>query len=561
MKRYIFCHNKFWFWGTVFFQTLQTAMVVGISLILNWVLDSIVAQDPERLTRVAVLCAVYALAIGAVVWAAAYFNAVFLKNAVGNLRQDLAAGLLKSDIPEFQKQNTASYLSLLNNDVTTVRTKYFSNLLAVIQGAVQVALAAVVLFSINWTVALVGILFSALPILIPQMFGKKLISLQEKLSGALARYNEKVKDIFTGFEVVKSYGIEKFVLSSYEKANREAASRQCDQENTTGFLGGLTNWVAVTVQFFIFVFAGFLSLAGVLTVGNIVAITQLVGRIVEPAFNLTEKFGDLKTVKDLNRKMIEIVDRPDSYAEGEEIGGFEKGIEVRGLSFAYGDRNVLHDVNLTFQKGKKYAVVGRSGSGKSTLLKLLLRYYGGYEGEIRIDGREIREISCVSLNRLCAVIHQNVFLFDDTLKNNIALYSGSDGQKITESVEKAGLAEMLPKLSKGLETPVGENGGQFSGGEKQRVAIARAFLKGAGVLLLDEATANLDNETADEIEKTLLSMEGITCIVVTHRYSADILRGYDEIIALRDGSVEETGTFDELMDRRGYFYSLYNVVR
>ena len=561
MKKYIFYHNRFWFWGTVLFQTLQTAMIVGISLILNRVLDSIVAKDPVRLTRVAVLCAVYALAVGAVVWAAAFFNAVFLRNAVGNLRRDLAAGLLRSDIPEFQKQNTASYLSLLNNDVATVRAKYFANLLAIIQGIVQVALAAAVLFSINWTVALAGTLFSVLPVLIPQAFGKRLVGLQEKLSGALARYNEKVKDIFSGFEVVKSYGIERIVLSSYETANREAASRQCEQENTAGLMGGLTNWVAVTVQFGIFVFSGFLSLAGVLTVGNIVAITQLVGRIVEPAFNLTGKFGDLKTVRELNRKMEAIVARPDAYAEGAEIGKLENGIEIRGLSFAYGDRNVLRDVNLTFEKGRKYAVVGRSGSGKSTLLKLLLRYYGGYEGEIRIDGREIRELSCVSLNRLCAVIHQNVFLFDDTLKNNISLYSGSDGQSISESVEKAGLSEILPKLPEGLETPVGENGGQFSGGEKQRVAIARAFLKGAGVLLLDEATASLDNETADEIEKTLLAMEGVTCIVVTHRYSADILRGYDEIVALKDGTVEETGTFDELMGRKGYFYSLYNVVR
>lgn len=561
MKKYIFYHNRFWFWGTVLFQTLQTAMIVGISLILNRVLDSIVAKDPVRLTRVAMLCAAYALVVGAVVWAAAFFNAVFLRNAVGNLRQDLAAGLLRSDIPEFQKQNTASYLSLLNNDVATVRAKYFANLLAIIQGIVQAALAAAVLFSINWTVALAGTLFSVLPVLIPQAFGKRLVGLQEKLSGALARYNEKVKDIFSGFEVVKSYGIERIVLSSYETANREAASRQCEQENTAGLMGGLTNWVAVTVQFGIFVFSGFLSLAGVLTVGNIVAITQLVGRIVEPAFNLTGKFGDLKTVRELNRKMEAIVARPDAYAEGAEIGKLENGIEIRDLSFAYGDRNVLRDVNLTFEKGRKYAVVGRSGSGKSTLLKLLLRYYGGYEGEIRIDGREIRELSCVSLNRLCAVIHQNVFLFDDTLKNNISLYSGSDGQSISESVEKAGLSEILPKLPEGLETPVGENGGQFSGGEKQRVAIARAFLKGAGVLLLDEATASLDNETADEIEKTLLAMEGVTCIVVTHRYSADILRGYDEIVALKDGTVEETGTFDELMDRKGYFYSLYNVVR
>lgn len=561
MKKYIFYHNRFWFWGTVLLQTLQTAMVVGISLILNQVLDSIVARNAVQLTRIGVLCAVYALAIGAVVWAAAFFNAVFLRNAVGNLRQDLAEGLLKSDIPEFQKQNTASYLSLLNNDVATVRAKYFANLLAIIQGIVQVALAAAVLFSINWTVALAGTLFSVLPILIPQAFGKRLVSLQEKLSGALARYNERVKDIFSGFEVVKSYGIERIVLSSYESANREAARRQCEQENTAGFMGGLTNWVAVTVQFGIFVFAGFLSLAGVLTVGNIVAITQLVGRIVEPAFNLTGKFGDLKTVRELNRKMTDIIARPDSYAEGAEIGKLETGIEIRDLSFAYGDRNVLHCVNLTFERGKKYAIVGRSGSGKSTFLKLLLRYYSGYEGEIRIDGREIRELSCESLNRLCAVIHQNVFLFDDTLKNNISLYSGSDGQSISESIEKAGLSEILPKLPEGLETPVGENGSQFSGGEKQRVAIARAFLKGAGVLLLDEATASLDNETADEIEKTLLAMEGVTCIVVTHRYSADILRGYDEIVALKDGTVEETGTFDELMDRKGYFYSLYNVVR
>ena len=235
-------------------------------------------------------------------------------------------------------------------------------------------------------------------------------------------------------------------------------------------------------------------------------------------------------------------------------------LELKEVRFGYTKaKEVLHGVNMCFEKGKKYAIVGSSGCGKSTLLKLLANYYKDYEREILIGEQELRMIERKSLSRKIAMIHQNVFLFEDTLRANITMFQEYPDEEIKAAVKKAGLEKIVEDNPLGTEQMVCENGNNFSGGEKQRIAIARAILTRAEVLLLDEATSSLDAELSMQIEQLILSQKETTILNVTHRFHESILRQYDCILTMHQGKIVEMGTFEELMKKKQFFYSLYTV--
>ena len=218
---------------------------------------------------------------------------------------------------------------------------------------------------------------------------------------------------------------------------------------------------------------------------------------------------------------------------------------------------MLRDVSLRLEAGKKYALVGASGSGKSTLLNLLMGACDGYTGSISIDGKELRAVDPDSLYDLMSLIGQNVFVFDDTIRRNITMFRDFPQEAVDSAAERAGLAAVIAEH--GEDYRCGENGGGLSGGERQRVSIARCLLRGTPVLLLDEATASLDNQTAFAVTGAILALDGLTRLVVTHRLDAALLEQYDAIFVLRDGTLAEAGTFGDLMAEKGYFYSLYRV--
>ena len=203
------------------------------------------------------------------------------------------------------------------------------------------------------------------------------------------------------------------------------------------------------------------------------------------------------------------------------------------------------------------AIVGGSGSGKSTLLNLLMGAYDSYEGSITLDGRELRSIDPDSLYDVMSLIDQNVFLFDDSLRNNITMFRDFPAEQVQQAAARAGLLPLM--MERGWDYPCGENGGALSGGEHQRVSIARCLLRGTPVLLLDEATAALDARTASEVSEAILNLDGLTRVVVTHRLESALLSQYDEIFVLRSGAICERGSFNSLMAQKGYFYSLYTI--
>lgn len=243
----------------------------------------------------------------------------------------------------------------------------------------------------------------------------------------------------------------------------------------------------------------------------------------------------------------------------------QTGIKINGLnqitmdhiSFGYTEnKEIIHDFSYKFLKNKKYAIVGNSGCGKSTIVKLLLNYYDNYKGKIFINDVNLNDIDMGSVYSHVSMVHQNAPILNDTLRNNITYYNDYSMEQVNQIVHEAGLDHFVSSLPDGLDTIINENGNNISGGEKQRISIARTLLKNTDLLIYDEPTSNLDHVTAKEVEKNLLNRNN-TCIMITHRLEENLLERFDEILVLDHGTLAESGTFNDLLERKGVFYSLY----
>ena len=327
-----------------------------------------------------------------------------------------------------------------------------------------------------------------------------------------------------------------------------------------GIIRGFSLSFSVTIYLGVLLLGGYLMYKKSITVGTAIIIIQLSTHIVGPVKLSISLINQIRSVAMIADKIEEILEDTHDDFENTKLENFSKSICIENLNFSYTEeRKALDNINLTFDKNKKYAIVGESGSGKSTLIKLLMRYYNDYEGKISIDNLNIKNIYSSDLYKNISMIQQNIFMFDDSIKENIRLYSNHDDKDILDACKRSGLDKLLNKLPNGINSLVGENGNKLSGGEKQRIAIARALINNTQILILDESTSALDNETAYNLENSLLNLENLTLITVTHKLIKNILNRYDEIIVMKNGKIIEKGNFEDLINIKGYFYSLYTI--
>lgn len=285
---------------------------------------------------------------------------------------------------------------------------------------------------------------------------------------------------------------------------------------------------------------------------------QLMNYVLGPIGTIPTCVAERKAARTLVEKVATALNVNVREENETDYKKLARGIMINDVSFGYEEgKDILKNVSCTFEYGKKYAIVGASGSGKSTLLNLLLAAYQNYKGMIYYDDTELRKISSSNLYEIESIIQQNVFIFNATIKDNITMFREFSEEQIDEAIRFSGLSEVIKE--KGAEYLCGENGSGLSGGEKQRISIARSLLKKSQVLLVDEATAALDAETSYRVSGAILGLKDVTCIVVTHSLEAGLLKQYDSIITLKNGSIAENGTFDKLMEEKGYFYSLFMV--
>ena len=488
------------------------------------------------------------------------FAGLYIKNTMSNLKEDVFNSILSKDISSFNSENTANYISALNNDTSLVEQDYFVNILGSFQYISLFILGTYSIFKLNVYIAIATFIIGFIPLLIPVFFQKETGKRKERYSNSLSSFTTKIKDIFSGFEVIKSFNIEEktkedFNISNNNVENTKYASTKIEAvvNSLSGFFGNMVFFVPLGL-------GTYLVLKGEFSTGGMLTAVQLMNYIVHPILNFSVIINKIKGIKPINEKLVNIVEDSNGEDTGIVKNSLDEYIEINNLSFSYNEeRKILKDVNLRINKGEKVAIVGRSGSGKSTLLKLILRYYDDYNGEIIIDGVNSKDIKLSSIYEIMSIIQQNVFMFDDSIESNIALYGDYSDKEIDKAILNSGLKSLIDSLPNGKDTSVGENGSNLSGGEKQRVSIARALIKNTPIILLDEATASLDAETSFEIENSLLNIEGLTSLVVTHKLNPELLKKYDKIVVMEQGEVVEIGSFEELIEKREFFYSLYSL--
>ena len=367
-------------------------------------------------------------------------------------------------------------------------------------------------------------------------------------------YTISLKEIFSAFDLIKSYNLQEKIEILHRNANTGYKKASFKDMCMNGFMGSLGDLLSNITYIGVFFLGAVLVLLGFFKISVIIAASQLVVFIVYPLSNLTHYITSLLASKAVIKELDEILnlqEKDSSLKDLEAKTSFEDSISFENMSFSYPqeskddeDENrsafpALKNINLTIKKGEKVLIVGESGSGKSTLLSLLYKKFTGYEGLIKIDGTDIRKIPDTAYFKLVSVVHQSPFIFDDTIKNNIALYNEDiSDERIKEACKKAGLQRFIESLPLGLETRIGEGASKISGGEKQRIAIARALVKDSPILLMDEATSALDKETGTEIENTVLSQKDLTCIIISHHVSEGLRARADKIITVKEGSAD-----------------------
>ena len=340
---------------------------------------------------------------------------------------------------------------------------------------------------------------------------------------------------------------------------RQVAQAKCLRNKMTLLVDLLGTASGAIVQLGVMLIGAWMALSGAaLTAGSVLVFVQLLNFVISPIALIPKALAERKAARALIQKIATALEENVREDGSQEKQTLEQGITLENLSFGYEpEKPVLQNVDFTFQAGKRYALVGASGSGKSTLLNLLLASYPQYSGAIRYDETELRQLKSENLYELACQIQQNVFIFNASIRDNITMFSDFPKEAVDRAILLSGLDALIDE--KGEDYLCGENGSGLSGGERQRVSIARALLKNAQVLLVDEATASLDAQTAFQVTNAILDLENITRILVTHSLEEALLQRFDCILAMKNGRIQESGTFEELMDKKGYFYSLFNV--
>ena len=551
---------KYQFFCRIITISLVALASICFDFLMGFIVDIFASGDSDKF----LIITISSISLIIVMFLTEYIDGLvmssYIKNTVNYLRTDIFSKIINKDIKDFSLDNSGKYISILYNDPKIIEDNFFNNLFQVISCFISFIISLVVLFSISPTIVIFISIFGVLGFIIPNDLSKKLVIQKNEYSQNLEQVTSITKDLFSGFEVIKGFNISNKINEIFKTASTNVETSKKKYSILEGIIRGFSLSFSVTIYLGVLLLGGYLMYKKSITVGTAIIIIQLSTHIVGPVKLSISLINQIRSVAMIADKIEEILEDTHDDFENTKLENFSKSICIENLNFSYTEeRKALDNINITFDKNKKYAIVGESGSGKSTLIKLLMRYYNDYEGKISIDNLNIKNIYSSDLYKNISMIQQNIFMFDDSIKENIRLFSNHDDKDILDACKRSGLDKLLNKLPNGINSLVGENGNKLSGGEKQRIAIARALINNTQILILDESTSALDNETAYNLENSLLNLENLTLITVTHKLIKNILNRYDEIIVMKNGKIIEKGNFEDLINIKGYFYSLYTI--
>lgn len=539
--------NKVLLLFTILTSIIASLGYVFMAVLLQKLLDIAVEKNMQQFIPMVLFSIFYFVMLGIFLYLQSLLSKRITCKIIKQIRTDVFKGIVSQSMGDFGKRNTADYLSIITNDVKMIEDNFLLPFFEVVQYTVIFISSFVLMIYFDVIVTIVVFVAITLMFLVPSLLGKELEKRQNTLSSQLADFTTKLKDILSGFEIIKSYSMIQYVIQKFDKENSDTIHTKYSVDKLFALNEGLSSFLALMVQIVVLFLSAYFIITERITVGTLLGMVQVSSNLANPLIMIFTNIPKIKSIQPIIEKLTVLSKYELNEVPKKQSATFNSVVSISNLSFAYEKQNrVLDKINLHIEKGKKYVIVGKSGCGKTTLVKLLVGYYTEYSGKILYDNTDLNMMNENDIVQLSSIIHQNIYMFNESVYDNICLHEDYSKESIDKAVKASGLNDVIEKLPEGLLYEAGENGSNLSGGQKQRIAVARALIRNKPILILDEGTSAIDMQTAYDIENHLLKIEGLTIITITHNLKKELLELYDNIIYMENGEIIERGTFEEL---------------
>ena len=484
------------------------------------------------------------------------------QTALSNIRNYLYNKVERQDMTFYAKYRTGDLMTRMTGDLDAVRHNIAWVIRSILESITLFTAAAVYFFMLNWRLAIAVLIVSPLIFIIIVLFKKKVTPMHELLREKFAALNTDAQENISGNRVVKAFAREDYEIAKFDKANMEY--RRTNEETNLTWLNYFpyVETTANLLPVILLLVGGLFIINGSLTMGEYVSFSGLIWAICNPMRQLGNIMNEFQRFSAASDKIMEIYysepeikNVPDAIPHPDRFTG---KIEFKNVSFMYSDgvANVLKNISFTAEPGQTIAIMGETGCGKTSLIQMIPRFYEPTEGEVLVDGVNVRNYDLTDLRKNIGLATQDVLLYSDTIEGNIGY--GVENMSLNDIIKYArysAASDFISKMPDGYDTIIGERGVGLSGGQKQRISLARALAIEPSILILDDTTSAVDMETEKEIQQALRSLDfDCTKIIIAQRVSTT--RFADKILVLKDGAILESGTHDELVKKKGYYYDL-----
>ena len=478
------------------------------------------------------------------------------------LRNDIAIKINKLPMKYFDKKTNGEVLSIITNDVDTLSMNLNQSITEIITSICTIIGILIMMFSISWQMTLISLIILPIAGILVTFIVKKSQKYFNRQQDYLGHVNGQVEEIYGGLNIVKVFNAEEKVTKDFEKANDELYHSGWKSQFLSGLMHPVMNFISNIGYVAVAVAGGYLAIQGTITVGNIQSFIQYNKQFTQPINQIAQISSMLQSMIAAAERIFEFLEEPEEVvtAKGNiDTSKLKGNVEFKHVKFGYDPgKTIIKDFNADVKEGQKIAIVGPTGAGKTTMVKLLMRFYDVTDGEIDVDGHNIKDFDRGELRKMFGMVLQDTWLFGGTVKENIK-YSKEDATdtEVVEAAKAAHVHHFIKTLSKGYNSVINEESSNISAGQKQLLTIARVILADPKILILDEATSSIDTRTEIQIQAAMDNlMKGRTSFIIAHRLST--IKNADLILVMNHGDIVEQGTHEELLKKNGFYADLYN---